>query len=261
MYLTQAAPRDLSPWVECVWSMRVPKEVHWDEVTPADLHGDLVTSLGQPFDVGSSRVKAASCWLGPRHAPLRFRHSSGNHLFGVRFQPGGAAAFFGVDARTLLGFEADGATAGPWRELLDAMTRQVDAGLRQHQGIGRIWHALRAVGPKRGANDRRLLTALEQHASSFRVATFAKQLGLSERTLQRRCLSSFGVRPKLLHRIQRAQAAQGLLSEGRPGAEVAWQLGFADQAHLCHELRALHGRTPASSRWLPLVCRLSTSPR
>ncbi|MEZ4229658.1 MAG: AraC family transcriptional regulator [Polyangiaceae bacterium] len=257
MYLAQAAPADLAPWVDCVWSLSLVSGPGWGEVAPADLHGDLVLSLGGPFGVGDSGASAGSCWLGPRSAPLRFRHSAGNQLFGIRFKPGGAAAFFGMDARALVGWQTTG-SATPWTKLLDVMAQQLDAGRPELRGV---WGALRSVDPSRCVSEQRLLGALEHQLPGFRVAAFARQLGLTERTLQRRCLSSFGVGPKLLHRIRRAQAARDLLDRDRPGAEIAHRLGFVDQAHLCNELRALQGTTPTAPRVDPVVCRISPSRR
>lgn len=259
MYVAQSATPDLRPWVDCVWSLDVVSGPGWLEVTPADLQGDLVLSLGESFSVGGSGMTASSCWLGPRGTPLQFRHSAGNRLFGIRFKPGGAAAFFGVDAGALVGIEIHGSPTAPWRALLAAMTRHLDAEADQG-GFRWLWRALRSAGPRRNAGDYELLVAIEQQITTFRVANFATQRGMTERTLQRRCLSSFGVGPKLLHRIQRAHAARRLIGRGRGGAEIAQQLGFVDQAHLCNELRALHGMTPASPHLEPAVCRFSARP-
>jgi AraC-like DNA-binding protein len=73
-------------------------------------------------------------------------------------------------------------------------------------------------------------------------------LGLSERTLRRRCESAFGYGPKTLERILRFQQFLGLLRRSTAPrlAELAAASGFADQAHLTREVRRLGGLTPAA---------------
>jgi AraC-like DNA-binding protein len=73
------------------------------------------------------------------------------------------------------------------------------------------------------------------------VAAIAAACGLSARHLQRRCTTAFGYGPKLLVRILRLQRAVALARAGRPFATVAVTSGFADQAHLAREVRALAG--------------------
>jgi AraC-like DNA-binding protein len=87
-------------------------------------------------------------------------------------------------------------------------------------------------------------------AAGARVEEIADELGLGTRQLHRRCLAAFGYGPKLLGRVLRLQQALALGRDGRPGAEAAAVAGFADQAHLARDLRALAGST-----WTDLVRR------
>lgn len=79
------------------------------------------------------------------------------------------------------------------------------------------------------------------------VAELARRAGLSERQLHRRCLAAFGYGAKTLDRVLRLQRvlALGRAAPGRGLAELAAAAGYADQAHLGHEVRALTGTTPA----------------
>ena len=67
---------------------------------------------------------------------------------------------------------------------------------------------------------------------------------MSERTLQRHFLKTSGLTYKAFTQIERAQKAMGLLQIGRPAADVAFALGFTDQAHMINSLRAIMGQTP-----------------
>jgi transcriptional regulator GlxA family with amidase domain len=73
------------------------------------------------------------------------------------------------------------------------------------------------------------------------IARVADQVGLSQRQLLRRCLPAFGYGPKTLARILRAQRALSLARANAGFAAVAAAAGYADQAHLSREIRALTG--------------------
>lgn len=76
------------------------------------------------------------------------------------------------------------------------------------------------------------------------VPTMASRLGLSVRQLHRRCLPLFGYGPRHLSRVLRLGRAVEAAQTGRPLAGVAAACGYADQAHLSREVRALTGTTP-----------------
>jgi hypothetical protein len=66
----------------------------------------------------------------------------------------------------------------------------------------------------------------------------------SERTVERRFRWALGLGPKQLAQIRRARTAVTKLEAGCPAAEVAADLGYADQPHLTRSLRRFMGRTP-----------------
>ncbi len=73
------------------------------------------------------------------------------------------------------------------------------------------------------------------------VRELARELTLSERQLHRRCLEAFGYGPKTLDRVLRLARALDRARAGLPFAQVASLAGYADQAHLAREVRALAG--------------------
>lgn len=73
------------------------------------------------------------------------------------------------------------------------------------------------------------------------MSEVAATVGLSERQLHRRSLAAFGYGPKTLTRVLRLNRALTLARGGVPYAEVALVAGYADQAHLAREVRALAG--------------------
>jgi AraC-like DNA-binding protein len=67
---------------------------------------------------------------------------------------------------------------------------------------------------------------------------------MSERTMQRHFLKTTGLTYKSFTLIERAQKAAELLRLGRPALDVAFALGYADQAHMINSLKAIMGQTP-----------------
>jgi AraC-like DNA-binding protein len=66
-------------------------------------------------------------------------------------------------------------------------------------------------------------------------------VAFSERQLHRRSLLLFGYGPKTLARILRLGTALDLARGGAPFGRVAAEAGYADQAHLSREVKALAG--------------------
>ncbi len=78
-------------------------------------------------------------------------------------------------------------------------------------------------------------------------------MGLSERTLHRRCLDAFGYGFKTLDRVLRFQRFFRLAArpEKHNLADIAAHLGYADQAHMTREVQRMSGAT--ASEFLALV--------
>jgi len=78
------------------------------------------------------------------------------------------------------------------------------------------------------------------------IADLAAHLGVTERSLHRRCTAAVGYGPKTLERVLRFRRALALAtSTGATIGAVAASAGYADQAHLTRECRRLSGRTPS----------------
>ncbi|MEP6797954.1 MAG: helix-turn-helix domain-containing protein [Lapillicoccus sp.] len=91
----------------------------------------------------------------------------------------------------------------------------------------------------------RLLNLL---ASGAGVGAAAAALGYSPRQLHRRTLPLFGYGPQHLARVLRLQRALVALEGGLGWAGSAAGAGYADQAHLSRDVRALTGVTPTVLR-------------
>jgi AraC-like DNA-binding protein len=168
---------------------------------------------------------------------------AGTRYAGIRFSPGAAPDFFGVPARELLNERVP--LRELWsparsRRLLDQVRSAPVPALALDQAVARlaeeppdrlITHVLRSIraGMLRGGAG---------------VISLASTVGLSERQLHRRCLNAFGYGPKMLDRVLRMNVALDHARTGAALADVAAVHGYADQAHLSRDVKALTGVPP-----------------
>lgn len=216
---------------------RVPGGVLWTSVAAVDGDAFIVPDGCMDLMWFDGALQVA----GPDTVPYPARMRAGAVSAGLRFAPGAASAALGVPAHELLGRRVPLEDLWPAAEARRAAERIADA--PQH---GAALEALAVELAGRAEPPDPLIGALVTQArAGLPVAEMAEWAGLSERQLLRRCVPAFGYGPKTLARILRAQRALALArSSRRPGfAEVAATTGYADQAHLSREIRALTGRT------------------
>lgn len=93
------------------------------------------------------------------------------------------------------------------------------------------------------AND--IVDFVERRPDVTRVAQICTTFGLSERALQRLTRRRLGLTPKWLIQRRRLQEAAERLRQGHGNlADVAAELGYADQPHFTHDFHAVTGMTP-----------------
>jgi len=96
----------------------------------------------------------------------------------------------------------------------------------------------------------RALRLIDAGASS--VSALARDVGCSRGYLHRAVRAAIGQPPSVLIRVARLYRVLGREDASRSWAQRADQAGFTDHAHLCHDTRALTGRTPTEllgGRW------------
>jgi AraC-like DNA-binding protein len=156
--------------------------------------------------------------------------SPGSRHFALRFGSGTGPAVLGVPASELLDRQVP----------LDALWPAAE--VRRLAEAADPPAALEAAAARRWQPPDRLMVALADAArSGLPVGAIADRCGLGARQLQRRSNAAFGYGPKTLHRVFRLQRAVALARAGRPFAAVSADAGYADQAHLAREVRAMAG--------------------
>lgn len=174
---------------------------------------------------------------GPDTEAWASRASPGELVVGARLLPGAGGAAVGVPLaelrNTRVPVEALGLDQG--EELSEC--RDSEAAMA---ALARVTSRLVARRPPDPAVQAAVLRLFDP---TQRVDELATSLGFSERQLRRRFSTAVGYGPKTLQRVLRLrQFLRGVGLDGLAGAAAG--AGYADQAHLARECRALTGLTP-----------------
>ncbi|MDI2128611.1 helix-turn-helix domain-containing protein [Yinghuangia seranimata] len=164
--------------------------------------------------------------------------AAGAHYTGIRFRPGLGPAVFGLPAVELRDRRVPLAALWP-----EAEVRGIAERLAAAADPGAVLEAVaaRRLAEPRPAPDPVARAVAVGLARGAGVADLARTVGLSDRQLHRRSVAAFGYGPKTLGRVLRLGRAVELAYDGTPFADVAVLSGYADQAHLAREVRALAG--------------------
>ncbi|MGW4488481.1 helix-turn-helix domain-containing protein [Amycolatopsis sp. NPDC004368] len=218
MYTESAAPQPVRAVVRCLWRS-VP--VGPQRIVP-DGCVDLVAGDGEVFVAGPD----TQAWSSVT--------SSGAALSGLRFHPGAAPAVLGVAADELRDRRLP--LAEVWGRRGELLTDAVLSGARS---------LIDVVAGQPGEPDPAVAELLSHlHTAPARVGTPASAVG--ERQLRRRFTVAVGYGPATYLRVLRLQRAIALAPHVPGLAGLAASAGYADQAHLSRECRALTGLTAST---------------
>jgi AraC-like DNA-binding protein len=209
------------------WPSRLPHVTAWRSLAPPGGRStrilpdgclDLIWQDGTVFVAGPDTVTEVSIApAGTRLAALRFAAGTGPEVLGV---PADELTDLAVPLSDL------------WPAALVRRLAEAEDPLA----------ALEDVAAARWRTPDPAMVAVSLGARAGRpVGAIADSLGLSARHLHRRCRTAFGYGPKTLARILRLQRALALARRGRAFADVSATAGYADQAHLSREVKALAG--------------------
>jgi AraC-like DNA-binding protein len=218
-------PTALRELLECGWRARLEPGAppHPQRVLP-DGCMDLIVIDTQPWVAGPDRTAFVAA------------QEPGTVLTGLRFRPGAAPRLLGVPACELAGRRVLLSAVRP--SLAHRITALLEQGRRPGQALlGSVRDELPTAAPA----DPALPGAARLLGAGASVATTADVLGWTTRTLHRRAHQGFGYGPATVRRVLRFRAAVALAWLGTPAAQIAASTGYADQAHLAREVRALAG--------------------
>ncbi|MFB6889574.1 helix-turn-helix domain-containing protein [Kitasatospora sp. NPDC056327] len=191
--------------------------------------------------------------LGGLHtAPALISHDGRQSGIQLAVHPLAARALFGLPAGELSGLDVPAeAVLGTAAAHLQEAVREARSWPERFAALdGALLRLARPSGrvPPEVA---RAWSALRRSGGALPVAELARETGWSERHLLNRFRQETGLTPKAAARVIRFDRARRSLAPAGPVvrlAELAARCGYADQAHLAREFRALAGCAP--SVWL-----------
>jgi AraC-like DNA-binding protein len=223
----------LTEFVECEWIVSSTRQVV--AVYP-DGSADLV------FDE-SGRVSL----VGVTDQTVRRPTASESALFGMRLKAGAIRALFEIPAS-----EVSNKTV-PIEDLPSILARDLTDAVKHSVSREGAISQVRDILSKRCAGETRPkwlgygLSRIESQS----VSSASASLNISERQLHRLFLREIGIGPARLKRVVRLQRtidAMRCRVDHADLAGMAIDMGFTDQAHMSHEIKALTERTPTQLR-------------
>ncbi len=216
-------------------------------------HPEFVFHYGDPFRLYDNLKKTVP------HAELRAL-VGGQRKKHVYLQPTGKTGFFAVRFRPAGLFRLMG---GPMNELTEqSLSLEEVYGALVHSLIDAIWNATdfenrvdiaeHFFGQQLLRREDKVVYAhhaaryVRENGGQVTVAELCRKLGIGERQVEREFKEKIGITPKYFIRISRLDNAFKMLRQ-HPSlgwAELAYECGYADQAHFINEFRSLGGESP-----------------
>jgi AraC-like DNA-binding protein len=213
-------PHALREVVACLW-VRVSPAAGEVRVVP-DACTDIVWRQGEGTTVA-----------GPDTTAKLVGRAPGDVLVGMRFLPGAGGGVLGVPLDVLRDLRIDVAEVD--------RAFDIDGDMEPAEVVARFLSAARGRQPDP------LVVAAARRVGQQDVRAVARDLGVSERQLRRRFHAAAGYGPKTLARVLRfcrfVDATDGGCGDL---ASLAFEAGYADQAHLTRETTRLAGLPPAA---------------
>ncbi len=231
---------DLAPFIEHFWT------VAWDLADP-EVHEVLPhPSVYLVIEQNNSRVAGV-----PRGRFVRRLEGRGRVL-GTKFRPGGFRGFWQGSIAELTGntWTLDHTFGAGSKGLEERALRESDP----RKAFEIVQDFLRAHAITSGREERLaaelagdIARQIATDRTITRVEQLAERFNLSMRKLQRLFADNVGVSPKwVIQRYRLHEAAERIAADVHlDGATLAFELGYADQAHFIRDFRRLVGKTPA----------------
>lgn len=198
-----------------------------------------------PVTLRLQRQERGAVILGAYALPSVIDCQEQDHVFGIQFRPGGAAAFLTLPASELTNEHV--ALNDVWRGI-ELRERLLAAGSAQAR-FDLAERLLRerfaaAIHPAVAA----AIAAIERSHGRLRLGRLSQALGLSQRRLIQLFKREVGLPPKTFCRLRRFQSLL-TAAHGQPARALDWSTlalhhGYCDQAHLIHEFGEFAGLRP-----------------
>ncbi len=250
-YKEQLPHPSLQDHVKCFWIMeREYTPEHPAEIVTPDAFIELIVNLGTPYvlqaEGAPDREMPRVILVGLQSKPLIFRCEGSVKLVVTRFYAWGALPFLADRAWGLNKLSAT--LAREWEDLATRIEPSVREGdydsavaIVEDHLIERL---LTATFDLKKIQSAAKLLYLQK--GQFRAADLAEHCNLSSRQLQRQFQDVVGVSAKTLARSIRFEEVRKRLmfDPDQNLTALAYEQGYADQAHFIHDFKEFANRTP-----------------
>jgi len=246
----------LSPYVECYWA----RTANPLGATGQDTHRvvpdgciDIVVEFDARTLEASGQIVAGhsdrASLVGAMSRPLIVNAGPEICFVGVRFKPGKAIQFLGVNAGDLT--DQSIALGEIWRR--DGVG--LESRLSEQRGIGGrlgLLHQALLEKLKHKKDDDPYIEALVglilRRRGAVSIEALTKYAGISRQHIARKFDRHVGISPKLFCRVIRFQDLMTTIKRARriDWATTALEFGYYDQAHMISDFKEFSGVTPAS---------------
>jgi AraC-like DNA-binding protein len=231
-----------------------PQTVFNKRLIVPDSFPALLVNLGAPFiwemDNGMGVELPNAFFVRAQTHPLKIRATGACLAFGLNLMAWGSRFFVGeqVDLSSAPIVPLD----GRWRELAPLLASTF-ATHGDHEALATFVQFVSDLTCRTQLDIAPVRSALEMLYSSngrYNMNSIAAHCYLSPSQLERRSNYLTGLSPKTLARLIRFDAAcAGLLHDsGARLTDLAYELGYVDQAHFIHEFRTFADFTPREAR-------------
>jgi AraC-like DNA-binding protein len=238
--LTRYEPAaELAPFVEQHWI------VHWDRVGLAPFQQEILPypSVNLAFEAGRSAIHG----IGTQRFVAQLEGFG--RVVGTKFRAGAFLPF----AREPLSNLVDRVVPleqAFGRQPVDGLESRVLSHADDRESVAHIESFLRGLHPKPDATIElatKLVKLAQDDRNIAQADDLARAASMSVRTLHRLFERYVGVGPKWIIRRSRVQEAAERVAAGTQvdWAQLAFELGYHDQAHLIRDFKAQVGFTPA----------------
>jgi AraC-like DNA-binding protein len=213
-------PSALRDVIACLW-VRVNGTGDAVRVIP-DACSDVVWQQGEGTTV-----------VGPDTTAKVVSQAPGDVLVGLRFLPGAGGGALGVPLDALRDLRVEAA--------------EIDRAFDLAGDLAPADVVARFLSATAGREPDLLVAEAARRLAGEDVRTVARELCISDRQLRRRFHSAVGYGPKTLARVLRFRRFVAAIDDGRSDlAALAFDIGYADQAHLTRETTQLAGMPPTT---------------
>jgi AraC-like DNA-binding protein len=234
----------LRAFIECYWwAFGVSSDFHF--VYP-DGCTDIIFNFGDDILTRHTGVttsnKERAFVVGSMLAPIETRSAGTSDLFGIRFHPGAMTCFTNVPIHELNDDQA---------ALRDILKETPDTGyLRELTPLQRAdamdKYFFSRIPSVERAQWLRCLQQIVRTNGQINLHALQKDIGISERQLERKFRTHVGPGPKQLAQVLRFRKIRASLDAGSSKSllSLAFDFGFTDHAHLTRFFKLYSGRTP-----------------